>query len=87
MGSGWGGHVTHGVTEFAALRVASALAEAEDADAFPLISFARLTPARSSLGVAWSAEDDDPGLTTSLHYRTGPGQLESQFPCRHARGD
>jgi spore coat protein H len=73
MGSGRGGHVTYGVTEFAALRVASALVEAEDSDAFPLISFVRLTPARSSLGVAWSAEDDDPGLTTSLHYRTDQG--------------
>jgi len=76
MNSGWGNHVAYGVTEFVSLRVASALSEAEDSDAPPSISFARVVPGRGSLAVDWTAEDDYPGWTTSLHYRIDAGSWQ-----------
>jgi hypothetical protein len=77
MASGWGTHVRQGVAEFITLRTASALAEAVDADAKPLISFERVKAFQGSIEVDWTAEDDDPGFSTSLHYRIDGGSWES----------
>ncbi|TFH20401.1 MAG: hypothetical protein E4H10_16705, partial [Bacteroidia bacterium] len=77
MSGAWGTHVNYGVTEFVSLRTASALLEAVDADAKPLISFERVIPLQGSIEVDWTAEDDDPGFTTSLHFRIDAGSWES----------
>jgi spore coat protein H len=87
MASGWGTHVTYGVAEFAALRATSALAEAVIADAFPLISFERVIPREGSIEVDWTAEDDDPGFTTTLHYRIDGGSWESSLQGTAAEVD
>jgi len=79
MASGWGTHITYGVSEFATLRTASALTEAVDADAFPLISFERVKARQGSMEVDWTAEDDDPGFSTALHYRLDEGSWESSI--------
>lgn len=76
MTGGWGSHVRQGVSEYVSLRSTSALAEAVDADARPLISFERVIPRQGSIEVDWSAEDDDPGFTTSLHYRIDEASWE-----------
>ncbi|MCK5067409.1 MAG: CotH kinase family protein [Bacteroidales bacterium] len=87
MVSGWGTHVNYGVAEFATLRTASALAEAVDADAFPLISFERVVPREGSIEVDWTAEDDDPGYATTLHYRIDGGSWESSVMGTPAETD
>ncbi len=70
---GWGSHVTYGVQEFLVARSASALAEAIDADAAPLFSFVRVSPRLGQIELEWTAEDDEPGITTTLHYRIDGG--------------
>jgi len=75
--SGWGSHVTHGVQEFLVARSASALAEAVDADASPLFSFVRVKPRSGQIKLDWTVEDDEPGFTTTLHYRIDGGSWSS----------
>ena len=75
--SGWGGHVPYGVQEYAGIRAASALAECIQADASPLISHARIMPATGRIEMDWVTEDDDPGFTTTLHYRVDGSEWES----------
>lgn len=67
--TGWGGHIPYGVQEYAGIRAESALQEAIQADAPPLVSHARILPAPERILVEWVAEDDAPGFTTTLHYR------------------
>lgn len=81
MDTGWGGHVSYGLSQFIGLRTGSALAETEDSDARPVISFERMLPLPGSIPVDWSAEDDDPGFGTSLHYRIDEGTWESVTPA------
>jgi hypothetical protein len=69
MGSGWGGHVDFGVQEFLIARSASALNEALDTDAMPVFSFVRAEPRPGWISLDWTVEDDDPGLSSTLHYR------------------
>lgn len=76
MTTGWGEHVELGVQSFLDIRISSALAECIDVDAMPLISHARLSPLSTSVGVDWTAEDDQPGLTSTLHYRIDEGSWE-----------
>jgi hypothetical protein len=70
---GWGSHVTQGVQEFLMARSTSALAEAIDADAPPLFSFVRVKPRLGQIDLDWTVEDDQPGYTTTLHYRIDGG--------------
>jgi hypothetical protein len=69
MTGGWGTHVKQGVEEFIMTRVTSALAECIVADAVPLFSHVRVEPHTQRIDLDWSAEDDEPGFSTSLHYR------------------
>jgi hypothetical protein len=62
-----------GVQEFIIARNASALAEAEDSDAIPLFSYVRVEPRSGRIDLDWTAEDDEAGFTTSLHYRIDGG--------------
>ncbi len=78
--TGWGGHVPYGVQEYAAKRASSALAECIQADAFPLISHARIVPSQGRLDVDWTAEDNDPGFTVTLHYRIDQAEWETRLP-------
>lgn len=73
MSSGWGEHVDYGVQAFLTARAASALAEAQDTDAIPLFSFVRAGPRPDRIELEWTAEDDEAGLTTTLHYRIDGG--------------
>ncbi len=73
MTGGWGEHVDFGVQEFMTARSASALAEAIDVDAYPLFSHLRVEPRSDRIDLDWSAEDDDPGFSTTLHYRIDGG--------------
>ena len=73
MSSGWGDHVDMGVQEFITARGTSALAEALDVDAFPLFSHIRVEPRSDRIDVDWTAEDDEPGFSTTLHYRIDGG--------------
>ena len=73
MTSSWGSHVDFGVQEFIAARNTSALAEAINVDAFPLFSHLRVEPRSDRIDVDWSAEDDEAGFRTSLHYRIDGG--------------
>lgn len=73
MNSGWGAHVTMGVQAFITARNASALAEAVDSDAIPLFSHVRVEPRSDRIDLDWTAEDDEAGFTTTLHYRIDGG--------------
>ena len=73
MTGGWGGHVQYGVQEFITARSASALAESVDADASPLFSHVRVEPRSERIDLDWTVEDDEPGFTTTLHYRIDGG--------------
>jgi len=73
MSGGWGGHVDLGVQEFMTARSVSALAEAIDVDAYPLFSHLRVDSRPDRIDLDWSAEDDDPGFSTTLHYRIDGG--------------
>jgi len=73
MSGGWGEHVDFGVQEFITARGTSALAEAINVDAFPLFSFIRAEPRSNRIDLDWSAEDDAPGFSTTLHYRIDGG--------------
>jgi len=77
LNSGWGEHVDQGVLEFITARNAAALAEAEDSDALPLFSHVRVNPRSDRIDLDWSVEDDDPGFTTTLHYRIDGGAWSS----------
>jgi len=79
LDSAWGGHVIYGIQEYASLRVASALGECIEADASPLISHARFRPLPGRIEVDWTAEDDQPGYTTTLHYRIDQSEWESRL--------
>jgi spore coat protein H len=78
LSTGWGGHVQYGVLEYASLRAASAMQETIQADAPPLISFARMLPAPGRVDVDWVAEDDMPGFTTALHCRIDGGDWDTK---------
>ena len=67
--TGWGGHIPYGVQEYSGLRATSALAECIPTDASPLISHARISPSPGRIDLDWTAEDNDPGFSTTLHYR------------------
>lgn len=69
MNTAWGEHVDFGVQEFITARNASALTEAIDVDAKPLFSHLRVEPRSDRIDLDWSAEDDEPGFSTTLHYR------------------
>jgi len=87
LAGGWGTHVRQGVEEFISMRIASATAEAVDADAKPLISFEQVKALHGSIEVDWTAEDDDPGFSTSLHYRIDGGSWESALMSTPAETD
>ncbi len=73
MTGGWGSHVDFGVQEFITARNASALTEAINVDARPLFSHLRVEPRSDRIDVDWTAEDDEVGFSTSLHYRIDGG--------------
>ena len=73
MSSGWGEHVDQGVQQFITARGASALTEAIDVDAIPLFSHLRVEPHSHRIDLDWTAEDDEAGFTTTLHYRIDGG--------------
>lgn len=73
MTSAWGQHVDYGVQEFMLARATSALAECIDVDAFPLFSYVKVEPRSDRIDLAWTAEDDESGFTTTLHYRIDQG--------------
>lgn len=73
MSSGWGEHVDYGVQEFMTARGTSALAQIIDADALPLFSHVRALARPGRIELEWTAEDDDPGLSTTLHFRIDEG--------------
>ena len=73
MNMAWGEHVDFGVQEFITARNASALTEAIDVDAKPLFSHLRVEPRSDRIDLDWSAEDDEPGFSTTLHYRIDGG--------------
>ena len=77
--AGWGSHVPYGVQEFLVARSASALAEAIDADAAPLFSFVRVNPRLGQVELEWTVEDDEPGFTTTLHYRIDGGSWNTSL--------
>ena len=73
MNTAWGGHVNFGVQEFITARNSSALAEALNVDARPLFSHIRVKPQSQRIDLDWTAEDDEPGFSTTLHYRIDGG--------------
>ena len=73
MNTAWGEHVALGVQAFITARNASALAEAVDSDAIPLFSHVRVEPRSGRIDLDWSAEDDEAGFTSTLHYRVDGG--------------
>lgn len=73
LSGGWGEHVDYGVQEFITARNSSALAEAIDADALPFFSHIRVKPRPDRIELDWTAEDDEAGLTSTLHYRIDEG--------------
>jgi len=73
MNSGWSDHVDFGVQEFMTARGNSALAQADNTDAIPLFSFIRVKPRPGRIDVDWTAEDDEPGFSTTLYYRVDGG--------------
>jgi len=73
MDSGWGDHVDMGVQEFNTARGISALTEAINVDAFPLFSHVRVEARPDRIDLDWSAEDDQAGLSTTLHYQIDGG--------------
>jgi hypothetical protein len=73
MSSGWGDHVDFGVQEFLTARGASALTQIIDEDAIPLFSHLRVQPRPHKIELDWTAEDDEPALTTTLHHRVDGG--------------
>lgn len=73
MSTGWGDHVDFGVQEFMTARGVSALAQVTDGDAIPLFSHLRVMARPDRIDLDWTAEDDEPGLTTSIHYRIDGG--------------
>lgn len=79
MSSGWGEHVSYGVQEFLSARAASAMAEAPISDAIPMFSFVRADPMPDRIVVDWAVEDDEPGLSTTLHYRFNEGSWSQHF--------
>ena len=79
MNSGWGTHVDFGVQEFITARNASALAEAISVDAFPLFSHIGVKPRSDRIDLDWSAEDDETGFNTTLHYRIDGGSWMHQL--------
>ncbi|HER09630.1 MAG TPA: hypothetical protein ENO20_12050 [Bacteroides sp.] len=85
--TGWGGHLQYGVLEYASIRAASAMEEVVRSDAPPLITHARILPGDGGVDVDWVAEDDRPGLTTTLHYRIGQEAWASQTYAEPAETD
>jgi len=79
LSTGWGGHVPYGVQEYAAIRASSALDECIQADAPPSISHARVAPSTGVIELDWVTEDDDPGFTTTLHYRIDGAAWKSRL--------
>ena len=77
LSTGLGNTCADGVSEFASLRAASALAEAIIADAKPLISFERVIPRRAALRWTGAPRTMIPVLVPSLHYRIDGGNWES----------
>jgi spore coat protein H len=78
LDSGRGGHLCYGVFEYALLRVTSALEECIQADAAPLVSYARVTPSPGRIRIDWSVENDSAGFTTRLHYHINQGDWLSR---------
>ena len=66
-------YVKQGVQEFITARTSSALSEAVVADALPLFTHVRVAPRPGRIDLDWSAGDDEPGFTTTLHYRIDDG--------------
>jgi hypothetical protein len=73
LNSGRREHVDLGVQEFLTARGTSALAQAVDADALPLFSHLRVKPRPDWIELDWTVEDDEPGFSTTLHYRIDGG--------------
>jgi CotH kinase protein/Lamin Tail Domain len=69
----WGGHVNYGVMDFITARSSSALEECIDENALPLFTYVKVEPRSDRIDLAWTTEDDEPGFTTTLHYRIDEG--------------
>lgn len=83
----WGDHVTYGLQSFVDLRLASALSECVNADAFPLFSHVRIVPGDKSIGLDWTVEDDAAIQSSTLHYRVDGGEWQSRAATGTAHSD